>query len=141
MAAKWEIDFSDLDKLESKIKRIPNESEKTINEVIHKKGIVRVESSIQPRIPVSTLKGAVRSKKHARDVKFPTTSQKLNLAFVIRPKPKYQYLKYPDLAIGQSKRNKPEEFMATGLEKAAPEIVEDISLALDDVIKRTLGGK
>lgn len=137
---RWKIEFDDVDQLIKKIKRIPDQSEKTINDVIHTKGIERVESSIRARIPVSTLDGAVRPKKHARDMKYPTKPEKMNLAFVVRPKPKYEYLKYPDLAIGQSKNNPPRDFMAIGLNTAAPKIIEDMNLALEDVINRTLGG-
>lgn len=141
MAARgWELEFDEVEKLEAKIKQIPQLSEKTINDVVHNQGAGLLETSIRAYIPVSQLDGVVRPKKHARDVKFPTKPDKLNLGVIVRPKPKYEYLKYPDLAIGTSKNNKPREFMATGLEKAAPKIVEDINIALDDVIKRTLGG-
>lgn len=140
VASKWEIDFKDLEVLEKKLALIPEKSAKTINDVIHGKGIELTEMSVRNHIPVSSWDGGIRSKQHARNVNFPTIATKQNLGFVIRPKPKFRYLVFPDLAVGQSRNNVPVEFMAGGLETASPHIVGNMNRALDEVITRTLGG-
>lgn len=135
----WTIDFKDIEKLEEKMKKIPGESEKVLNAVLHGDGIDITMENIQPNIPISTWKNRVRNKKHARNYKA-LTSTKSNLEFTVRPKPSFDYLKWPDLGIGTSIRNKPKEFMAEGLEKATPKILDTCSQKLEEAINRTLGG-
>lgn len=142
MASKnyWQLDFRGLRELEEKMKQIPGRSEVAINDVLHNKGIPITIEAIQPDIPVSTWKNRVRDKKHARDTKNPQAAEKQNLAFTIRPKPRFNYLKYPDLGIGQSQHNPPQHFMNKGLKKAAPKIIEELNKRIDEEIKKTLGG-
>ncbi|MBH0159115.1 hypothetical protein IHV10_22350 [Fictibacillus sp. 5RED26] len=137
---KWALDFKDIEILEEKMKQIPGRSEQAINDVLHGEGVNIVVREIQPQIPVSTWKNRVRKKKHARHVTNPQSSKKENLGFTIRPKPKFNYLKYPDLGIGKSKRNEPQHFMNKGLQKASPIIIEKLNDALDKTIKESLGG-
>jgi hypothetical protein len=136
----WGIDFKDIEILEEKMRQIPGRSEKALNEVLHGEGINLAIREIQTEIPVSTWKNRARRKKHARHVANPQTNKKENLGFTIRPKPKFNYLKYPDLGIGNSKRNNPQHFMKKGLQKASPVIIEKLNKALDKTIKDSLGG-
>lgn len=136
----WEIDFGNVDELIEKFKRVEGGAEGIINNVIHNDGIQMAIEHIQPDIPVSHWKNKVRNKKHARNVQNPQSSKKNNLAFTIRPKPKYNYLKYPDLGIGTSKKNQPQHFMRKGLEKASPKIIEKLNDRIDQHINQTLGG-
>lgn len=135
----WQIDFGDISSLEEKMKQIPDKSERVINKTLEKKGIPKAEEEIQRTIPISKWKGRVINKKHARDVKA-LTSKKGNLQFTTRPRTKYNYLKYPDLAIGTSHKNKPKKIMKKGLDKAAPKILEELTNEVVNEINRTLGG-
>ncbi|MEC1778402.1 HK97-gp10 family putative phage morphogenesis protein [Schinkia azotoformans] len=136
----WEIDFGDVEELVEKLKKMPDESEKVINDVIHNDGIKIATEEIQPEIPVSKWRNRVRNKKHARDNKNPQSSKKENLAFTIRPQKKFEYLKYPDLSIGTSKNKQPKRFMKKGLDKASPKIIEKLNEKIDEKINETLNG-
>jgi HK97 gp10 family phage protein len=142
MAAKnhWQIEFDDIKTLEEKVKRIPSRAEEAINNVLHIDGIQIVVDEIQPNIPVSKWKSRIRKKKHARDMKNVQQNKKENLSFTIRPKPKFNYLKYPDLAIGTSQHNEPQMFMNKGLKLAAPKIIKELNETLEKIINESLGG-
>ncbi|MBG9841778.1 MULTISPECIES: hypothetical protein [Bacillus cereus group] len=138
-ASSWSVEFDDIEALERKMKQIPGKSEQALNKVLHTDGVNLAIESIQPKIPVSTWKGRVRNKKHAKDQKALTNS-KLNLGFMIRPTPRFNYLKYPDLGIGNSKKNTPRKILERGLHTATPKISERLNTELDKVINQTLGG-
>lgn len=132
-ANSWSIEFEDIDRLINNITKIPNRSEKVINESLREKGAPLAMQDIQPEIPVS-----MRKKKHAHDSK--ALSAKFgNLEFTIRPKRSFDYIKYPDLGIGKSKRNPPKHFMNKGLQKAAPKIIKDLNKEVISEINNTLG--
>lgn len=139
MAASWNVDFKEFDRLENKLKQIPNESEKIVNNYLHNKGMLHTMDTIRPLIPISTWKGRVVRKRHARDNES-LRNTTFNLGFTIRPKKAYDYLKYPDLGIGTSQRNLPIEFMANGLEKSTPKLVDELNNNLTNAINKTLGG-
>ncbi|MCQ6531160.1 hypothetical protein [Bacillus mycoides] len=138
-ASSWSVEFGDIETLENKLKQIPGKSEQALNKVLHRDGVNLAVESIQPKIPVSTWKGRVRNKRHAKDQKALTNS-KLNLGFTIRPTPRLNYLKYPDLGIGNSKKNTPQKILERGLQTATPKISERLHAELDRVIQKTLGG-
>ncbi|MFE7204631.1 hypothetical protein [Heyndrickxia sporothermodurans] len=132
-AAKWSMDFPDVDRLVESISKIPNRSETVINKTLRAKGAPKAMDSIQPIIPLSRKK-----KKHARDSKALVVKHG-NLEFTIRPKRAFEYIKYPDLGIGTSKKKQPKEFMKKGLDKAASRIVDDLADAVIKEIDNTLG--
>ncbi|EJS13410.1 hypothetical protein IKS_03489 [Bacillus cereus VDM062] len=138
-ANSWSVEFGDIEALENKLKQIPGKSEQALNRVLHSDDVNLAVESIQPKIPVSTWKGRVRNKRHAKDQKALTNS-KLNLGFIIRPTPRFNYLKYPDLGIGNSKKNAPKKILERGLQTATPKISERLNTELDKVINQTLGG-
>lgn len=137
---QWQVDFSGIEELVDNLKRIPEQSETLINVVIHNDGIQIAIDEIQPEIPVSQWKNRVRKKKHARNEKNPQVSQKSNLSFTIKPKPKFNYLKYPDLGIGTSSKNPPKQFMKKGLDEASPKIIEKLNEEINKNIEQILGG-
>ena len=140
MAANgWKIDFSGLDSLQAKLQQLPGEGEDILNKVLHGEGVELTKSRIRERIPVSTWKGRARGKKHARNVDS-LRSEEFNLGFIIRPKPAFKYLVFPDLAVGQSKRNRPEEFMTKGLDATVQDLKRRMDEELMKVINKKLGG-
>ncbi len=142
MAAKnyWKVEFKDVEVLEEKMKKTPSLTETAMNKVLHSAGVQMVVEEIQPNIPVSSWKDRTRKKKHARHNKNPQTSKNENLSFTIRPKPQFNYLKYPDLGIGTSQHNEPQMFMNKGLKVATPKIVKVLHETLDKLIKESIGG-
>lgn len=117
-----------------RMQKVSGNAERTINDVLKKKAAPKVMEHIQPNISLSP-----RRKKHARNSKALTVKHG-NLEFTIRPKRTFEYIKYPDLAIGTSQYNEPKNFMKKGLEEAQPEVMGDI---VDEVIleiQKTIGG-
>ncbi|MGM9925168.1 MAG: hypothetical protein ACI35R_13065 [Bacillus sp. (in: firmicutes)] len=135
----WSVDFSAFEVLEDKLKQIPDKSERIVNRVLHNEGMKITMDEIQPYIPVSHWEGRVRQKRHARSSPA-LKGETINLGFTVRPKPKFNYLKYPDLGIGQSHRNEPLRFMERGLRRATPKIIDRLMDELMREINRTLGG-
>lgn len=129
----WTIDTTGIDRLIENVEKIPNESEKIINNTLRIKGAPRAMKTIQEGIPISPKK-----KRHAHDSKALNVKYR-NLEFTIRPKRSFEYIKYPDLGIGTSKRNPPKQFMKKGLDKATPKIVNDLTEAVVSEINNTLG--
>lgn len=137
-ATAWQMDFVDVDRLIEKIQMIPNKSEAVINGRLKVKGAPMAMNFIQPEIPISSWKGHVLKKKHASQSKALSVKYG-NLEFTIRPKPSFNYIKYPDLGIGTSIKNKPKKFIKTGLDLAAQYIIDDLTDAVMEKINRTLG--
>ncbi|MCQ6531143.1 hypothetical protein [Bacillus mycoides] len=138
-ANSWSVEFGDMEALENKLKQIPEKSEQALNTFLHRDGVNLAVESIQPKIPVSTWKGRVRNKRHAKDEEA-LTNRELNLGFTIRPTTRFNYIKYPDLGIGNSIKNRPQKILERGLQTAKPKISEGLHAELDRVIQKTLGG-
>ncbi|WP_205603261.1 hypothetical protein [Heyndrickxia ginsengihumi] len=130
---EWSMDIGNIDQLLKNMQKIPNRSEKVINDTLRIKGAPKAMDNIQSGIPVSP-----KRKKHAHDSKALNVKYG-NLEFFIRPKKTFDYIKYPDLGIGTSKHNQPKQFMKKGLEKATPKILDDLSTAVINEINNTLG--
>ena len=60
------------------------------------------------------------------------------MGFTIRPKRAFEYIKYPDLAIGTSHRNREKMFMKKGLDRSTPKIVDDLTTSVLQSIEDTL---
>lgn len=130
----WQMDLSELDTLFEQMKKVPNQSERIINEILRHEGAQMVIDAIQPTIPLSP-----RRKKHAQKSNA-LTAKHGNLEFTIRPKRSFEYIKYPDLAIGTSQHNEPKNFMKQGLDKTTKPIIIKLLEGINDEIKKTLGG-
>jgi hypothetical protein len=137
-ASAWQMEFVSVDKLIEKIQMIPNKSESIMNSTLKSKGAPKAIDFIQPEIPISSWKGHILKKKHASQSNALTVKHG-NLQFTIRPKPSFNYIKYPDLGIGTSIKNEPKKFMKNGLDIASQYIVNDLTNAVIDEINRTLG--
>lgn len=139
MSARYEIDYSDIIKLQEKFNKVPNDVEKTINDFLHKTGVEVMVQEITKYIPVSSKK-----KKHAKTSKW-SKNEKHNLAFTIKTKGgaannkgSFGYLVFPNEGRGP---NNPVEqrFMEKGLEKATPKIIEELNNKIDQKIKEAFG--
>lgn len=127
--SSWEVEFTAMDELIEKMRQIPDRSEHIINKVLSEKSSKEVVKSIETGIPISDVKKRITTKKHAKDGQ-PLKIEMMNLGFKVRPKRQYEYLKYPDLAIGTSVRKIPQEFMRKGMEKEVTIISSDLMIAL-----------
>lgn len=124
MANTWELTINGQDELLVKMEKYASESERIINDVLKSKGPEIAIKKIEPLIPVSE----ERLRKGHKHAKFssPFKAAHENLKFIIRPKPSFAYIKFPELGIGHSKNNEPEEFMKRGLSMSLDPITEEL---------------
>lgn len=132
MSVRFEFDYSQLRVLEEKLKRIPSKTEQTLNDVLHKTGVQIVQDNIINKMPISA-----KQKKHAKTSK-PLKSNNFNLGFEITPKRQFNYLVFPNNALGTSIDNQAQEFMETGLELSTDDIIEKINQEIDKKIREEL---
>ncbi|MGQ4666527.1 hypothetical protein ACUIJN_11915 [Metabacillus halosaccharovorans] len=133
MSVRFELDYKDLEKLQEKFKKVPDEVEKTINSFLHKQGVEIMINDVLADMPISE-----RNKRHARQSK-PLTSVNFNLGFELKPKPRFRYLVFPDKALGTSINNTAEEFMEKGLNKSTQKIINGLNEQIDQKIKEAFG--
>jgi len=129
----WELKINGHDELLVRMERYSSESERLINEALKSKGSDIAADRITEKIPVSEA-DLRRGHQHAKNSR-PLKTQYINLGFIIRPTRKFEYLKYPDLGIGTSKRNQPDEFMRRGLGLALDPITELLIRQFDKLNK------
>lgn len=139
-STSWEVDLVDMDRLTEAMKKIPDHSERVINQTLQTKVEKTADTEIITKMPLSEMKKRLKGHTHAKESKSLSTKHE-NLGFTIRPTKKFDYLKYPDLAIGTSWNNAPQEFMRKGMEQKVPAITEVLQQALDEEIRKLLGGK
>ena len=132
MSVRFEFDYSQLRELEEKLKKIPSKTEQTINDVLHKTGVKIVQDNIIDHMPLSDKK-----KKHAKNSN-PLRSKNFNLGFEIMPKRQFNYLVFPNKALGTSLGNRALEFMETGLELSTEDIIEKINQEIDKKMREEL---
>ncbi|PFW41314.1 hypothetical protein COL28_20500 [Bacillus thuringiensis] len=135
MSAKFSVDSSRFEAYQRNIERLPNVAEKVINEGLKKKVSPIMVNSILGLIPISD-----RKKLHAKLSKSIQGMLKENLTLTLKPKPKFAYLVFPDLGVGKSKGNDPEDFMEHGVDRETNKSVEELNKALIEEINKTLGG-
>ena len=135
MSVRYELDYSEVEKLEEKFRAVPDNIENIINGVLHKDGIKVTTTAITEEMPVSN-----RTKKHAKYSKW-SRSTKENLGFVIKArggasnkKGSYGYLVFPNE--GRGPHNPLEQrFMEEGLEKSTPEVLRLLNEQIDQYLE------
>lgn len=133
VANRWEVTLKGQDALLIKMKNYSSQSEDVINKTLKEKGGQLAIDKITNLIPISD--GDLRrGHRHAKSSK-PLSVQYFNLGFSVRPKKNFEYIKYPDLGIGTSKRNQPQGFMQRGLQIAVDPITEALIRGFDELNK------
>lgn len=132
---EWKLEFNDMDSLLAKMRQIPNGVETVLNTEIQGTISTHLRELTQRKLPKSR-----KVKKHARDSKALQFKYE-NLGFVMRPTKKFEYLKYPDLAIGTSKNRKAVKALENSLKESIPFIERTFNNAIDKELQRILGGK
>lgn len=133
MSARFEFDYLEVKVLEEKLQKLPGQTEKTINDILNKTGVQLVQDNIISRMPISEKK-----KKHAK-FSSPLRAEKFNLGFEIKPKRQFNYLVFPNNALGTSHSESPQEFMETGLDLSVKDIIEKLNEQIDKKLKEELG--
>lgn len=138
MSAKYEIDYSDVSRLEERITKIPNESEKIINKALEDQGVRMVVEEI-----TKLIKTGARPGRHANQSKWETVDN-FNLGFDVKSrggaaknKGSFGYLVFPDQ--GRGPRNPIEQrFSERGLDAAEPRVVESLARDIEKKIQEVL---
>lgn len=122
----FQIDYSDIEILEEKIRSLPKYAEQVINNYLHQKGVSKTTDNITKHMPIS--------KKHKIHAKHTNWSRKEteNLGFVVKAKGgaanrpgSFGYLVFPNE--GRGPRNPVEQrFFEQGLHETTPAILEDL---------------
>lgn len=140
------MDYRDVERLETKIKQLPNVAEKEINKVLHTDGIEIVTKQVTRLIPKSDRNKNTpwylenKKTRHARDAKW-STNEKSNLSFTVKSKGgaankkgSFGYLVFPDEGRGQ-----PEQaFTEKATDVAVPQIVNKLHGKLTELIGGSL---
>lgn len=143
MSVRFEVDAKEIEALEKKIAKLPNRMEREVNEVLHTDGIKIVADEVTKDLPISSWKGTIRPKNHAKHSKW-WKSEKDNLGFTVKTKGgaankpgSFGYLVFPDE--GRGPFNPVEQrFSERGLKLATPKIMDKLSERIDKVLKEEL---
>lgn len=133
MSNSWELTINGHDELLVRMEKYSSQSERIINQVLKERGSDIAIKKIEQIIPVSE-EQLRKGHKHAK-FSNPLQVEHINLGFIVRPKKKFEYIKYPDLGIGHSQNNQPEEFMKRGLSMALEPITEELLKGFDELNK------
>lgn len=129
MANQWQLSLKGVDEIVQRVVQLPNQAESIINTALKAGSGDVAMKRIEGKTPISR-EQLRKGHRHANgSAPYKVTYE--NLGFIIRPKKKFEYLKYPDLGIGTSKGNAPRQFLRNGLDDATPKIKEQLLAALD----------
>ena len=138
MSVRYELDHSELEQLENKFKKIPNNVENIINSYLHRDGAEHTAEAITKFIRVSD--PWVPKARHAKTTKW-WTIDKENLGFTLKPKggaanklKSFGYLVFPNE--GRGPRNPLEQrFMERGLSKSINDIMNGLNEHIDQYLE------
>ncbi|MBE3643161.1 hypothetical protein ACTFQ7_18890 [Bacillus cereus group sp. MYBK226-2] len=136
----FELDYSAIEKLEEKMRMLPNKMEPAVNTILHTDGIQIATEEITKLIRVSRSKWSVRDKAHAKNSNW-SKSEKMNLGFKVKArggaankKGSFGYLVFPNEGRGSSNPLE-QRFAERGIMKAKPKIIEKLHEGVDKVIE------
>lgn len=132
MSVRFELDYSDVEQLQEKLLKVPGDVEQILNNIVHTYGADKVKADIVLEMPVSN-----RNKRHAKDSR-PLRQKDFNLGFTVLPKRPYNYLVFPDQALGTSHGKSPDYFMREGLNTSTRPIMGEINRRIDQLLKEEL---
>ncbi|MDT2810064.1 hypothetical protein P7H43_06175 [Enterococcus asini] len=131
---RWAVTLVGQDALLIKMQNYSSQSEAVINQVLKESGGRLAVDKITNLIPISK-EELRRGHRHAKSSK-PLSVQYFNLGFRVRPKKKFEYIKYPDLGIGTSQYNQPQDFMQRGLQMTVSPITEALIRGFDELNRK-----
>jgi len=144
MSIDYKINYSEVEKLQGKLEKIPGNVEDLINQYLRKEGSLTTIEYITNLIRVSRpSKGAVEHTPHAKKSKW-SKVEKLNLGFVVKTKGgaankpgSFGYLVFPNE--GRGPRNPLEQrFMERGLQRSVPDILLDLNQLIEEEMRKGL---
>lgn len=96
--------------------------ESALNDYLRNEAALKIAPSIADFVPVSN-----RNKKHARNSAPFGRQENYNLAVKVITSKEFNYLVFPDEALGRSVGNTPQDFTGRGLEAVMPELIDEMT--------------
>lgn len=98
------------------------EVETALNDYLHLTAPEKIKPAIVGLVPVSD-----RNKTHAKSAAPFGRQENYNLAVKVITSKEFNYLVFPDEALGTSKGNTPQDFTGRGLEATIPELINEMT--------------
>lgn len=129
--ARFDLDSSEIYRLEDTIKQFPGNAEKSINTVLHGEGAQIIQDKIRRLMPVS---GKTWAKKKAPAIKAKSMrNTNENLAVIVRSTTNYNYLYFPDDGSNTRRHVGNQHFFQRGGESSKTEVIDRcINQLIDD---------
>lgn len=128
---RFELDATELERLQKALKNFPGDTEKAINEVLHEEASPLLQEEIKRLMPVSDVKPWKGKLPHAKQSKS-LTDEKGNLFVTVKNSKKYGYLYFPDDGTNTRRHVGNQQFFRRAGEAKQTEII-------DRCIKRLVG--
>lgn len=131
MSEAFTLEQTEFNKLLNQFNRHGAEVENVINEYLHNEASKKLKSAIEDFVPVSD-----RNKKHARNSAPFGRQENYNLAIKVITSKEFNYLVFPDEALGTSKGNIAQNFTGRGLEAVQPELIDDMTAKITETFTK-----
>ncbi len=136
--ARFDVDYKDMELLQMNLAKIPDVSERAMNEVLHTKGIEIVTKQITHLLPVSNV-----HKNHAKYTDW-SRSETENLGFTVvtkggaaKNKGSFGYLVFPDEGRGRSNPYE-QGFTQRALDASTPMLLKIMQDKITETIQEVL---
>ena len=116
------IELKQFNELLQRVSKYGTEAETKINDYVHNEAPQKIRPEIIGLIPVSD-----RNKVHARNSAPVGRQENYNLAVKVITSKEFNYLVFPDEALGNSYKNAPLDFTGRGLEAALPVLIDEMT--------------
>lgn len=123
----FSVEQKGFDELLKRVSGYGAEVENVLNDYLHNEAPKKINPSIVGLVPVSD-----RNKTHAKNNNPFGRQEDYNLAVKLITSKKYNYLVFPDEALGTSKGNYPQDFTGRGLEAKIPELIEEMTARIQE---------
>lgn len=130
----FNIDKSELERLEKTMKEFPSVSEKAINSVLHEEAGDILQTAIKGFMPVSNRKWKGKS-AGAKGANSLQNDNGQNLSVTVRTKKTYQYLYFPDDGTNTKRHAGNKQFFKHGGEEKQSEIIDKCIEKITESIK------
>jgi HK97 gp10 family phage protein len=123
MGVKFQLDYTNIEKLENAIKDYQGNAEEIINDVLHNEAGTLIQDAVKRLMP----KSDVNKRRHAKNSDS-LVNVNGNLSVTVTTKKQFQYLYFPDDGTTTrrhvGKNGRPQEFFYKGGEAVQDEIID-----------------
>jgi len=120
--AEYTVDYAAIGAIAARFGAVPREVENIINSYMHGYAPEKIGAATMPFVPKSN-----RNKKHARDYQAFGRQENFNLGVRVITSKEFNYLVFPDRALGTSVLNEPQDFTGRGLESVRGDMIAEMN--------------